>query len=116
MPTLNKTMGLEISDTLSSFRFSSDPESMPDFASLIGFKDSYADDGPFGDYDDMGPTGEGETEDFFGNEDWDAGGGGGFDDAASLGGYEDADEGYSGAARGVGMAAPGDVHGPFDPR
>jgi len=42
-------------------------------------------------------------------------GGGGYDDGASAGGYED-EAGYSGAARGVGMAAPGDAHAPFDPR
>jgi condensin complex subunit 2 len=116
MPTMSKTMGLQISDTLSSFRFSSDPGSMPDFASLVGLKDNYADDGPSGDYDDMGPTGEGEAEDFFGDDNYDiGGGGGGFDDGASNGDYDEA-EGYPGASRGVGMAAPGDAHAPFDPR
>ena len=118
MPTLDKTMTLEISDTLSSFRFSSDPGSIPDFASLVGLKDSYADEGTPVPHDDYGHSGQ--AQDFFGGEDFDVGGGG-FDDGASVGGYDDAGEGYTegyaaGPSGGVGMAAPGDVHAPFDPR
>jgi condensin complex subunit 2 len=120
MPTLDKTMTLEISDTLSSFRFSSDPNSMPGFTTLVGLKDTYADDGPSMTMDDYAPTGE--AHDFFGGEDYDMGAGpGAFDDGASVGGYDDAAEGfaegpYAGPSGGVGMAAPGDVHAPFDPR
>lgn len=114
-------MGLEISDTLSSFRFSSDPNSMPDFASLVGLKDTYGEDGP-SHADDYVPTGD--AQDFFGDENFDmgGGGGGGFDDGASVGGYDDEQGGYAeastgyAAAGGVGMAAPGDAYAPFDPR
>jgi condensin complex subunit 2 len=108
---------LAISDTLAAFRFSSDPSDMPDFSSLIGNNN-------FNDDDDVHPLGEsstqhmetGETHDFFGDDDFEMGGGdagGGFDDNASMAG----DEGetamdYNG---GVGMAAAGEA-GPFDPR
>lgn len=113
-------MGLEISDTLSSFRFSSDPNNMPDFATLVGLRDNYGHDGPSNTHDDYVPTGE--AQDFFGDENFDVGVGGGFDDGASAGGYDDEQGGYGEAAAGysgaggVGMAAPGDVFAPFDPR
>ena len=112
---MGNTMSLNISDTLSSFRFSSDPASMPDFASLVGLKDSYADDDPSVNFQE--PTmPKGEVQDFFGDEDFDIGGGAGFDDTASMGGYEgDPMDGY-GAGGGLGMAAAGESHAPFDPR
>jgi len=114
-PDMSQTMSLEISDTLADFRFSSDPQSIPDFASLVGLKDTFDDNASQAPFDDFTPTGD--AQDFFGGEDFDMGGGsgGGFDDSASAGGFDDAEPGYGGAG-GVGMAAPGDAHGPFDPR
>lgn len=110
-----KTMSLEISDTLADFRFSSDPQSIPDFATLVGLKDTFDDNASQAPFDDFAPTGD--AQDFFGGEDFDmgGGGGGGFDDGASAGGFDDVEPGYGGTG-GVGMAAPGDSHGPFDPR
>jgi hypothetical protein len=112
-----KTMSLEISDTLSAFKFSSDPDSMPDFATLVGLKDDF--EGPSAQLDDFNPTGE--AHDFFGDEDFDAGGGmgGGFDDSASMGGYDDQAEGFagpSGNGGGLAMVGSGEGYGPFDPR
>ena len=89
---------------------------MPDFSSIVGLKDPYSNDDihhPVLDLDD-GPVHTGEAQDFFGDEDFDVGGAGGFDDAPSMAGDEDGPaEQYRG---GVGMVAPGDSHGPFDPR
>ncbi|WWD22189.1 hypothetical protein CI109_106680 [Kwoniella shandongensis] len=127
VPSLDTVKELNISDTLSSFRFSSDPDAIPDFSTIFGLKDSFNDDEPrhaFDDDDDFGgdfPQPTGETHDFFGDEDYDAGpsGGGGFDDGASMIGDDlEAGEGYGGGGIGgsLAMVGPGEVLGPFDPR
>lgn len=127
IPSVERTSGLNISDTLSSFRFSSDPDASPDFSTLLGLKDSW-DDEPRpsydvgGEYDDGMPAAPGEVQDFFGDEDFDMGPSmpGGFDDGASMAGDGDEDGDVFGASatsgRPVGMVGPGETHGPFDPR
>ncbi|OCF42340.1 hypothetical protein I317_03844 [Kwoniella heveanensis CBS 569] len=127
VPSLEAISDRNISDTLSGFKFSSDPDQAPDFATLLGLKDTYDDDEPrpaFDDdeYDTFGqPAGDGPVHDFFGDEDYDMGPAGGFDDAGSMGGDDlEAAEAYGGGGagfgRGVAMAAPGEHLGPFDPR
>ena len=108
MPELDRTLGLNISDTLSSFKFSSDPNDALDLTTLLGLKDTYNEDSPSHMGDDYVPSGE--AQDFFGDEDFDASGG--FDDAGSAGGSDDGE----GFGEGVGMARPGDNYAPFDPR
>ncbi|WWC67762.1 uncharacterized protein I206_101674 [Kwoniella pini CBS 10737] len=125
VPSVEAVQDLYISDTLQSFKFSSDPDSAPDFATLFGLKDSYNDDETRSafDPDDQDfspqPTGDGAVHDFFGDEDFDVGPSGGFDDGASMAGDDmEAQEAYSGAGMGgsLAMAAPGEHLGPFDPR
>ncbi|WVF69854.1 hypothetical protein IAT40_004635 [Kwoniella sp. CBS 6097] len=129
VPSLEAINDRNISDTLSAFRFSSDPDQAPDFTTLLGLKDTYDDDEPQGvfdddEYDTFGqPAGDGQVHDFFGNEDYDMGPAGGFDDAGSMGGDDlEAAEAYGGGSGGAGyggglaMAAPGEHLGPFDPR
>ena len=126
MPAPAALSSLKISDTLSSFRFSSDPDAMPDFSTLMGLKDSWDDDetvNALGGDHGAGPSvPTGEEQDFFGGEDFDVGGGGGFDDAMSMAGDEDAGDfggpsmtsNYGGGA--LGMGANGEMLAPFDPR
>jgi condensin complex subunit 2 len=137
VPKPDALYNLNISDALSSFRFSSDPNSMPDFSTLIGLKDSWDDDAPSTTYDDgmdgSGAPAGGDEHDFFGGEDFDAAGGGGgdaggFDDAMSMAGDDDNDNdngdfagpshsapnNYSGGA--LGMGSNGEKYAPFDPR
>ena len=112
-------MELNISDTLSTFRFSADPDAMPDFSSLVVLKDSYDDEPrPVVDFEGT-PAPLGEVQDFFGDEDFDMGGPAGFDDAASVGANDEegaAAEHFVGLGGGIGMVAPGGSHAPFDPR
>ncbi len=109
-------MELNISDTLSAFRFSADPNSMPDFSALIGLKDSF-DDEPRSAVEYEGtPAPTGEVHDFFGDEDFDMGGPARFDDAGSAVGNQEGVVGDRYGRGGVGMVAPGDSHAPFDPR
>ena len=108
-------MDLNISDTLSTFRFSTDPDFLPDFSSLIGLKESYDHETNGSDLEST-PIPSGPAQDFFGDEDYDGSGPVGFDDAMSIGGDDEAVpiENYGGGS--VGMVAPGDTHVPFDPR
>ncbi|WVQ97904.1 hypothetical protein IAU59_005021 [Kwoniella sp. CBS 9459] len=128
VPSLEAINDRNISDTLSAFRFSSDPDSAPDFTTLLGLKDTFDDDdegqAAFDDeYDNFGqPVGDGQVHDFFGDEDYDMGPAGGFDDAGSMGGDDlEAAEAYGGVSGGgygggLAIAAPGEQLGPFDPR
>ncbi|WRT64946.1 uncharacterized protein IL334_001886 [Kwoniella shivajii] len=125
MPCTEALQALNISDTLSSFKFSSDPDAVPDFTALFGLKDSYNDDEARPTFDDEGyetfpqAGGDGEVHDFFGDEDYDVGPSGGFDDGASMGGDDmEAPEAYGrqGMGGSLAMAAPGEHLGPFDPR
>nr|XP_019047383.1 hypothetical protein I302_03996 [Kwoniella bestiolae CBS 10118]OCF26313.1 hypothetical protein I302_03996 [Kwoniella bestiolae CBS 10118] len=128
VPSVEAVQNLYISDTLSSFKFSSDPETALDFTTLLNLEDSYNDDEnrpSYADdeYDDFTPApiggGDGQAHDFFGDEDYDMGPSGGFDDGASMIGDDmDTQEAYGGPGMGgsLGMAAPGEHHGPFDPR
>ena len=112
-------MDLNISDTLSTFRFSADPDAMPDFSSLVGLKDSFDDETRPGADSEGTPAPHGEVQDFFGDENFDTGIQAGFDDAASIGANDEeagAAEYFVGLGGGVGMVAPGDSHAPFDPR
>ena len=116
IPSMDKLMELNISDTLSTFRFSADPDSMPDFSTLVGLKDSF-DDEPRPVLDLEGtPAPSGEAQDFFGDEDFDMGGPAGFDDGVSVAGDDEGIVGDHYAAGGLGTVAPGDSHAPFDPR
>ncbi|OCF59011.1 hypothetical protein L486_03509 [Kwoniella mangroviensis CBS 10435] len=127
VPSVQAVQDLYISDTLSAFKFSSDPNSAVDFTTLFNLKDSYNDEEyqpSYADdeYDEYAPgymPGGGEAHDFFGDEDYDMGPSGGFDDGASMmGDNMDAQEAYSGQGMGgsLAMAAPGERLGPFDPR
>ncbi|WVQ69054.1 uncharacterized protein L199_007266 [Kwoniella botswanensis] len=127
IPSVETVQDLYISDTLSAFKFSSDPDSAVDFTTLFNLKDSYNDEEyqpSYADdeYDEYAPgymPGGGEAHDFFGDEDYDMGPTGGFDDGASMMGDDmDAQEAYSGQGMGgsLAMAAPGERLGPFDPR
>lgn len=123
IPSTKRLQSLNISDTLASFKFSSDPNAMPDFATLLGLKDTFDDSasaaGPSGGAGDLSLIQE-EEADFFGGEDFDSGAPmasmGGFDDF-SAGGEGAGDEGdmTAGFGGGVGMAGPGE-HMPFDGR
>lgn len=97
---------------------------MPDLSTIVGLKDTWDEDAPqapleaeFG--EPSAPMGE--EHDFFGGEDFDAPGGGGFDDAMSMAGDDEGDDfggpstaTYGGGA--LGMAASGESFAPFDPR
>jgi len=111
-------MELNISDTLSTFRFSADPDSIPDFSSLVGLKDSYDDEPRLVPDFEGTPAPPGQAQDFFGDEDFGMGAGGpaDFDDAVSVAGDEEPAEGERYGGGGVSMVAPGDSHAPFDPR
>jgi condensin complex subunit 2 len=114
---MKRIQTLNISDTLASFKFSSDPNAMPDFTTLLGLKDTFDDSAT--------PAPEGlsiiqeDEEDFFGGEDYDTGAPmpGGFDDMSNPADDQDgAFAGPSSAAYGcVGAAGPGE-HMPFDGR
>ncbi|GMK59486.1 hypothetical protein CspeluHIS016_0800920 [Cutaneotrichosporon spelunceum] len=85
IPTSERAEGLTISETLGAFRFASNPDDMPDLATLTGLN-SFADERE----DSPSPeeVGEaGEVHDFFGDEDYDvpAGYGGEDDDGEALG-------------------------------
>ncbi|ORX34460.1 condensin complex subunit 2/barren [Kockovaella imperatae] len=120
IPEVGRAMELNISDTLSSFKFSANPEETPDLASILGLKDTWDEQASMSGFGGI-PAPTGDAQDFFGGEDFDMGGGlpGAFDDAESVGGF-DRDHGedeFGGAGGiGVGLAGPGDQHGPFDPR
>ncbi|KAK8846876.1 hypothetical protein IAR55_005966 [Kwoniella newhampshirensis] len=131
VPSLDTVKDLNISDTLSSFRFSSDPDAIPDYSALFGLKDSYNDDEERRAFDDDNgfggdgdfPHNTGEAHDFFGDEDFEAGpsGGGGFDDGASMigddvEGTEVYGDGNGRLGGSLAMAGPGEALGPFDPR
>ena len=110
-------MELNISDTLGAFRFAANADEMPDLASIMGLKDNWDDQTSISGFGAIPPP-SGEAQDFFGGEDFDMGGmGGGFDDGDSVGGFggDDGEEPF-GSGSGLGLAAPGDEHGPFDPR
>ncbi|WOO79743.1 Condensin complex subunit 2 [Vanrija pseudolonga] len=119
IPTPEITEDLKISDTLAAFHFSADPADMPDLAAIAGLtSNDYADD-PV--REGSVPLGTGEAVDFFGDDDFN-GGGGGFDDdgsvAGDVGGFGDDVFGPGPSVPGgaLGMARPGEGHGPFDPR
>ncbi|WVR04495.1 hypothetical protein IAU60_001499 [Kwoniella sp. DSM 27419] len=129
IPSTDSVNERNISDTLASFKFSSDAESAPDFATILGLKDSFNDDEmrpAFDDDDDNDDAyangahgGDGQVHDFFGDEQYDMGGPAGFDDGASMMGDEmEAVEAFGGSGLGgpLAMAAPGEHLGPFDPR
>ncbi|WWC59441.1 uncharacterized protein I303_101997 [Kwoniella dejecticola CBS 10117] len=127
VPSIEAVQDLYISDTLQTFRFSSDPDSVPDFTTLLGLKDSFNDDESrpvfeedgYGSFPAPALAGDGEVHDFFGDENFDAGPSGGFDDGASMAGDDmDAQDAYSGPGMGgsLAMAGPGEHLGPFDPR
>ncbi|WVQ84851.1 hypothetical protein IAT38_007008 [Cryptococcus sp. DSM 104549] len=125
IPSVDAVKSLAISDTLSSFRFSSDPADTPDFSTILGLRDSFQDDDDGGfqhdaydDYPTDFPAGSGEAHDFFGDENFDAAPmGGGFDDDMSMAGDDvEAGERYGGAGGSLAMAGPGERLGPFDPR
>jgi len=114
---MKRIQTLNISDTLADFKFSSDPNSMPDFTTLLGLKDNFDDSAT--------PAPEGlsmvqEEEDFFGGEDYDTGVPmpGGFDNDGMSNPADDQD-GFAGPSStgygGLGAAGPGD-HVPFDGR
>ena len=114
---MKRIQTLNISDTLADFKFSSDPNSMPDFTTLLGLKDNFDDSAT--------PAPEGlsmvqEEEDFFGVEDYDTGVPmpGGFDNDGMSNPADDQD-GFAGPSSagygGLGAAGPGD-HVPFDGR
>jgi len=109
-------MELNISDTLSTFRFSADPNSMPDFSTLVSLRDSFDDDPRLAHGFEGTPAPTGDVQDFFGDEDFDMGGPVGFDDVMSAAGDEEGVVGDHYGGGGVGMVAPGDRHAPFDPR
>ncbi|BEI87204.1 hypothetical protein CcaverHIS002_0705500 [Cutaneotrichosporon cavernicola] len=70
IPTAERAEGLTISETLGAFRFASNPEDMPDLATLTGlnsFGDEREDSAPL---EEVGETGN--VHDFFGDEDYDA--------------------------------------------
>ncbi|ODN82310.1 hypothetical protein L202_02588 [Cryptococcus amylolentus CBS 6039] len=135
IPSVDALEDLKISNTLSSFHFSSDPDSAPDFTTLLGLNDTFQDDEPpfqdepnpayDGDEIPMAPMDVGgeEEHDFFGFDDYNAGGGGGeggFDDDTSMMGDADAAERHGRAINpqpaSLGLAGQGDHLGPFDPR
>lgn len=74
IPTEERAAELTISETLGSFRFSSNPDEMFDLAAITGLS-SFADDER---ETSVAPTGE--AHDFFGDEDYDMGGPSGFGD------------------------------------
>lgn len=113
IPTAEKTAELTISETLAGFQFTSDGVDMPDLAALTGLS-SFNDEEP--DREASVPAGTGEEADFFGGEDFDAGGPSGDFDGASDAGDFGEDVFGAGPAGALGMAQPGDGHGPFDPR
>lgn len=113
---MRKLQDLNISDSLASFKFSSDPNEMPDFSTIMGLKDTFDDSAT--------PAPEGlsiiqEEEDFFGGEDYDTGAPmpGGFDNDGMSNPADDQDgfAGPSSAYGGIGAAGPGE-HVPFDGR
>jgi condensin complex subunit 2 len=120
MPAMKKIQSLNISDTLASFKFSSDPNAMPDFTTLLGLKDTF-DDSASAAQEGLSMIQE-EEQDFFGGEDYDTGAPmpGGFDDNMSNPGDGDDQDGQfasssSMAYGGLGTAGPGE-HVPFDAR
>ncbi|RXK39032.1 hypothetical protein M231_03656 [Tremella mesenterica] len=119
LPPTSTMEELQISNTLGDFRFSSDPDAMPDFATLVGLKD--LDDEPMLEHMDE-VSGEGGAHDFFGDENFDVPMGMEVDDGMSVvegdsGDMEDGiGDGNGGLRGGLQMLAPGDSHGPFDPR
>ena len=117
IPSPDRAAELTISDTLSSFRFSSDPNAMPDFSSLLGLKDTW-DDAPASEVPYDGANGGEGPVDFFGNEDFDTNMGlaGSYDDGVSNAGDDfDGETPLAGPSTGLSMAAAGET-GPFDPR
>ena len=90
---------------------------MPDITDLLGLKDSWEKAESQSRENTLGPSGTGEVQDFFGDDNFEAPtyGGDAFDDAASIeGDFEEGGGAYGGG--GLGMVAPGERHGPFDPR
>ncbi|WVQ75709.1 hypothetical protein IAR50_005339 [Cryptococcus sp. DSM 104548] len=132
IPTTDALEDLKISSTLSSFHFSSDPDSAIDFTAILGLKDTFQDDEPpfqfelnaayEGDDVPMAPMDVGgeEEHDFFGFDDYNAGvGEAGLDGDASMMGDADAAERYITVANpqtaSLVLAGQGDHLGPFDP-
>lgn len=115
IPTTERIQDLQISDTLASFKFSSDPDAMPDFATLVGLRDFDDDQSQL---EGSPAIHHGEEVDFFGGEDYDMPGPSGFDDGMSMAGDDGdvADGAGPSSGGGLAMAGPGDHHGPFDPR
>jgi condensin complex subunit 2 len=116
---MKRIQALNISDTLASFKFSSDPNAMPDFTTLLGLKDTF-DDAATSAAGELSMIQE-EEQDFFGGEDFDTGapmpGAGGFDDMSNPG--DDQDGPFASSSSNpygaLGMAGPGE-HMPFDGR
>jgi len=117
---MQRIQSLNISDTLASFKFSSDPNAMPDFTTLLGLKDTFDDETSAPGAGELSMIQE-EEQDFFGGEDYDTGapmpGAGGFDDISNP--ADDQDGAFASSSsnpyRGIGMAGPGE-HMPFDGR
>lgn len=68
LPTEERAAELTISELLGGFRFSSNPDDMPDLAAITGLS-SFAEE----DREPSVAPQDGEVEDFFGDEDYDAG-------------------------------------------
>ena len=119
IPDVGRAISLNISHTLASFRFAANADEMPDLAAIMGLKDTWDDQASASAFGGIPAPSGGDAQDFFGDEDFDMGGDGpaGFDDAESAGGYggEEGEDPF-GSGMGLGLAAPGDDHGPFDPR
>jgi len=112
IPSTEDTASMVISETLQAFHFSTDSD-LPDLAAITGLSSFNDDIEP----EVAVPTG-GEAHDFFGDEDYDIGGGGAgaFDDNMSLVGDEgDFDAGLT-AASGAEGGPQAFGYGPFDPR
>lgn len=110
IPSSEETASMTISETLGAFHFSTDANDLPDLAAITGLS-SFNDEPENADV----PMPTGEAHDFFGDEDYDMGPPGGFDDSGSMVG----DEGDFGEAFEAGASAPGPSvvsYGPFDPR
>jgi condensin complex subunit 2 len=110
IPSEQEIASMTISETLGAFHFSTDAN-LPDLAAITGLSSFNDEPEP----EPMVPTGE--EHDFFGDEDFDNGGGpsGGFDDD----GMSIASDGDFGGGQTVvaDASAPGAFgYGPFDPR
>lgn len=82
IPTEEKAAELTISETLGSFQFSSNPDEMPDLATIMGLTNDEDVS-----REQSAPPVTGEAHDFFGDEDYDMGGGNyGGDDMSAVGG------------------------------